>query len=66
MDNANITNGKGAACSVAEFVQILRQANMNGAVSGTESNDLHFFSMISVGIKGENDNAAFSVKHQGK
>ena len=31
MDNANITNGKGAACSVAEFVQILRQANMNGA-----------------------------------
>ena len=31
MDNANITNGKSAACSVAEFVQILRQANINGA-----------------------------------
>ena len=31
MDNANITNGKSAACSVSEFVQILRKANMNGA-----------------------------------
>lgn len=31
MDNTNITNGKGAACSVSEFVQILRKANMNGA-----------------------------------
>ena len=31
MDNTNITNGKSAACSVSEFVQILRKANMNGA-----------------------------------
>lgn len=31
MDNTNTTNGKTAACSVAEFVQILRQANINGA-----------------------------------
>ena len=31
MDNANLPNGKTAACSVAEFVQILRQANINGA-----------------------------------
>lgn len=31
MDNANITNGKSAACSVSKFVQILRKANMNGA-----------------------------------
>lgn len=31
MDNANLLNGKTAACSVAEFVQILRQANINGA-----------------------------------
>ncbi len=31
MDNTNTTNGKTAACSVAEFVQILRKANMNGA-----------------------------------
>lgn len=31
MDNTNTTNGKGAACSVSEFVQILRKANMNGA-----------------------------------
>lgn len=31
MDNANIANGKTAACSVAEFVQILRKVNMNGA-----------------------------------
>lgn len=31
MDNKNITNGKSAACSVSEFVQILRKANMNGA-----------------------------------
>ena len=31
MDNTNIANGKGAACSVSEFVQILRKANMNGA-----------------------------------
>ncbi len=31
MDNKNITNGKSAACSVSEFVQILRRTNMNGA-----------------------------------
>lgn len=31
MDNTNITNGKSAACSRSEFVQILRKANMNGA-----------------------------------
>ena len=31
MDNTNITNGKSAACSGSEFVQILRKANMNGA-----------------------------------
>lgn len=31
MDNTNTTNGKGAACSRSEFVQILRKANMNGA-----------------------------------
>ena len=31
MDNTNITNGKSAACSHSEFVQILRKANMNGA-----------------------------------
>lgn len=31
MDNTNITNGKTAACSRSEFVQILRQANINGA-----------------------------------
>lgn len=31
MNNVNITNGKSAACSVSEFVQILRKANMNGA-----------------------------------
>lgn len=31
MDNANLPNGKTAACSRSEFVQILRKANMNGA-----------------------------------
>lgn len=31
MDNTNTTNGKTAACSRSEFVQILRKANMNGA-----------------------------------
>ncbi|MBQ7392155.1 MAG: acyl-CoA thioesterase [Clostridia bacterium] len=31
MDNTTITNGKSSGCSVSEFVQILRQANMNGA-----------------------------------
>ena len=31
MDNTTITNGKSSECSVSEFVQILRQANMNGA-----------------------------------
>ena len=31
MDNTNVTNGKSAACSRSEFVQILRKANMNGA-----------------------------------
>ena len=31
MDNTNTANGKTAACSVSEFVQILRKANMNGA-----------------------------------
>lgn len=31
MDNTNITNGKSAACSVSEFVQILRRADLNGA-----------------------------------
>lgn len=31
MDNTTTTNGKSSACSVSEFVQILRQANMNGA-----------------------------------
>lgn len=31
MDNTTITNGKSSECSISEFVQILRQANMNGA-----------------------------------
>ena len=31
MQNIDITSGKSAACSVSEFVQILRKANMNGA-----------------------------------
>ena len=31
MQNTDITSGKSAACSVSEFVQILRKANMNGA-----------------------------------
>ena len=31
MQNTTPEGGKSAACSVSEFVQILRQANMNGA-----------------------------------
>ena len=31
MDNTTITNGKSSECSVSQFVQILRQANMNGS-----------------------------------
>lgn len=31
MEKTNNAQGKSSACSVAEFVQILRQANMNGA-----------------------------------
>ena len=31
MQNTTPESGKSAACSVSEFVQILRQANMNGA-----------------------------------